>query len=105
MKKITINSKDYKLDKAIDFNAICELEDLGLSVTNIKKTNMSALRALLAWYGDMTPDEAGYEILEHLKNGGSFDDCVPLINCLLDSDFFQATQQSGKNKEVAESKA
>lgn len=30
--KITINSKDYNLDKVIDFNAICELEELGLSV-------------------------------------------------------------------------
>ena len=32
-KKITINGKDYKL-KEIDFNDICDLEDLGLSLTD-----------------------------------------------------------------------
>lgn len=103
MKKITINSKDYNLDKVIDFNAICELEDLGLSVTTLKKSNMSAVRALLAWFGDITVEQAGAEIMAHLKNGGSFDDCVPLINALVESDFFLATQQSVENKETATS--
>ena len=93
MKKITINGKDYNLDKVIDFNAICELEDLGLSVTALKKSNMSAIRALLAWFGDITVEQAGAEIMAHLKNGGSFDD----------SDFFRATQQSVEKKETATS--
>ena len=38
MKKITINSNDYNIDKVIDFNDICELEELGLSLSDLKKT-------------------------------------------------------------------
>ena len=41
MKKITINSKDYNIDKVIDFNGICELEELGLSLSDLKKTKMT----------------------------------------------------------------
>lgn len=103
MKKITINSKDYNLDKAIDFNAICELEDLGLSVPALKKPSMSAFRALLAWFGDITVEQAGAEIMAHLRSGGSFDDCVPLMEALVESDFFRATQQSVEKKETATS--
>ena len=55
--KVTINSKDYTF-KTIDFNGICELEDLGLSIDGIKKGKMNACRALLAYHGNMTSDEA-----------------------------------------------
>lgn len=103
MKKITINSKDYNLDKVIDFNAICELEDLGLSVPALKKSSMSAFRALLAWFGDITVEQAGAEIMAHLRNGGSFDDCAPLMEAFVESDFFRATQQSVEKKETATS--
>ena len=103
MKKITINSKDYNIDKVIDFNAVCELEDLGLSLTDLKKTKMSSVRALLAYMGDMSSDEAGKEIMEHLKNGGSFEDFTPLIDSLVESDFFQATRQPSEEKKTLQS--
>ena len=100
MKKITINSKDYKIDKVIDFNGICELEDLGLDLSNLKKTKMSSIRALLAYVGGMDTDTAGAEIMEHLKKGGSFEDFTPLINSLVESDFFQATRQPSEEKKT-----
>ncbi len=104
MKKITINSKDYNIDKVIDFNAICELEDLGLSLSDLKKTKMTSIRALLAYVGGMDTDTAGAEIMEHLKKGGSFDDFTPLINSLVESDFFQATRQSNTEEETPKGK-
>lgn len=100
MKKITINSKDYNIDKAIDFNGICELEDLGLSLSDLKKTKMTSIRALLAYMGGIDTDTAGSEIMEHIKNGGSFDDFTPLINSLVESDFFQATRQPSEEKKT-----
>ena len=90
--KVTINSKDYTF-KNIDFNGICELEDLGLSIDGIKKGKMNACRALLAYHGNMTSDEAGNEIMAHLKNGGGFDDFAPMIDNLVNSVFFQAIRQ------------
>ena len=104
MKKITINSKDYNIDKVIDFNGICELEDLGLDLSNLKKTKMSSIRALLAYVGGMDTDTAGAEIMEHLKKGGSFEDFTPLINSLVESDFFQATRQPNTEEETPTSK-
>ena len=104
MKKITINSKDYNIDKVIDFNGICELEDLGLDLSNLKKTKMSSIRALLAYVGGMDTDTAGAEIMEHLKKGGSFEDFTPLINGLVESDFFQATRQPNTEEETPTSK-
>lgn len=100
MKKITINSKDYNIDKVIDFNAICELEELGLSLSDLKKTKMTSIRALLAYVGGMDTDTAGAEIMEHLKKGGSFEDFTPLINTLVESDFFQATRQPNAEEET-----
>jgi hypothetical protein len=104
MKKITINSKDYKI-KNVDFNAICELEDLGLSISDLKKRSLSTIRALVAFYGEMDIDTAGQEIMEHLKKGGSMKDFAPLIDSLVDSDFFQAMRQSSEKTENAESES
>ena len=100
MKKITINSKDYNIDKVIDFNGICELEELGLSLSDLKKTKMTSIRALLAYVGEIDTDTAGVEIMEHLKKGGSFEDFTPLINILVESDFFQATRQPSEEKKT-----
>ena len=87
MKKITINSKDYKLNKEIDFNGICELEELGLNLSDLKKTKMTSIRALLAYFGEIDTDTAGAEIMGHLKNGGTFEDFAPLIDCLVENLF------------------
>ena len=100
MKKITINSKDYNIDKVIDFNGICELEELGLSLSDLKKTKMTSIRALLAYVGGIDTDTAGVEIMEHLKKGGSFEDFTPLIDSLVESDFFQATRQPNTEEET-----
>ena len=98
-KKITINSKDYKL-KEINFNNICELEELGLSLDGIKKSKMTSIRALLAFAGEMTPEEAGNEIMEHLKKGGTFDDFAPLMNSFVESDFFLTIRQPKTEEET-----
>lgn len=96
-KKITVNNKDYELKK-INFNNICELEDLGLNLGDFKKSRMSATRALLAYCGDIDEETAGEEIMEHLKNGGSLNDLAPLFEML--NTFFQSTRQQSKAEET-----
>lgn len=103
MKKITINSKDYNL-KPIDFNAVCELEDLGLDVSALKSKSMSTARALLAFHGGISVEEAGKEIMEHFKNRGTIDDLSELFNHLAESDFFQTIRQPSKAEETQPSK-
>lgn len=96
-KKITINSKDYEL-KELDFNGICELEDLGFSLRDFKKSRMSGMRALLAYCGDIDEETAGEEIMQHLKNGGSLNDLAPLFEML--NAFFQSTRQQSEAEET-----
>lgn len=103
-KKFTVNGKDYAT-KNIDFNGICELEDLGLSITDLNKNRMSAIRALFAYHSGLDSEDAGVEIMEHLKNGGGNEFFTPLIDSLLESDFFRATQQSSKAEETATSES
>ena len=101
-KKITINGKDYKL-KEIDFNDICDLEDLGLSLTDFKRSRMNSVRALLAYIGEMSPEEAGNEIMAHLKNGGTMDIINELFEML--STFFQSIRQPSVEEETPTSQA
>jgi len=99
---VTVNGKTYTL-KGIDFNAICELEDLGVDLNSARSKSMSLIRALLAYHGNMTPDEAGAEIMSHLQNGGKFDDFAPMADHLGKSDFFRLFS-ANKETEVTASK-
>ena len=54
-----INGKELKLE--ITFNTICQLEDIGVSLGEDRKT-MSMLRGFVAIGLGISPDEAGEEI-------------------------------------------
>lgn len=92
MDKITINGKDYKL-KNIDFNAVCELEDLGMSIVDIKNKTFKSIRALVALVIDSDLNTASKEIEAHIKNKGKFDDFKPLFDMVANSDFFRNLSQ------------
>ena len=92
MKNITINGKEYKI-KPIDFSAICQLEELGLDVTNVGKQTFTTLRALASHTMGVDVEVAGREIEKHLSNGGKIEDFRPLFNNLADSDFFRNISQ------------
>ncbi len=88
MEKITINSKEYQIKK-IDFNAICELEDLGVSILDIQGKTFKSLRGLFAFVADCDKESAAKEIESHLINGGNIDDFTPLFKMISESDFFR----------------
>ena len=70
MEKITINGKEFELRK-IDFNAVCELEDLGMSIIDIKDKTFKSIRALVAFVekqGGVTPQ---------------FGVCLPIVSIVL----------------------
>lgn len=90
-KNVTINKKAYGV-KPVTFNAICELEDLGLSIVNIKdikKNLFSTYRACFAFHSGLPLEVAGEEMSEHLCNGGGLEDFVPFFEAVLESDFFK----------------
>ena len=97
MNTTIINGKTVKI-KNINFEAICQLEDLGFDVNTISKKTFSNIRTAVAFNMGISLAEASVEIEEHIKNGGKIDAFVPLIEALINSDFFQSISQNAENE-------
>lgn len=84
-----INGKTYKMPE-LNFNAMCQLEDMGISLADFEKKPMAAIRGFLALaIGDT--ETAGRELEAHIVNGGDFTDIVgEITKAVQDSGFFQA---------------
>lgn len=99
MKRFLLNGKKYK-SKELDFNAMCDLEDMGVSMVDIKSKNMSLIRAYLAFCGNISAEEAGNEIMLHLKNGGKFDEIMEgLKEAIENSDFFRFLKERAEEED------
>lgn len=92
MEKITINGKEFELRK-IDFNAVCELEDLGMSIIDIKDKTFKSIRALVAFVEKCDLEKAGKEVEAHFTNKGKINDFTPLFEMVSKSDFFRNLSQ------------
>lgn len=98
MNTVMINNKVVVI-KNIDFSAICELEDLGLDVSKVGSKTFSSVRSAVAFHMGISLDDAGKEIENHIKNGGKLDALVPLLEAIVESDFFQALAQNNTEAE------
>ena len=85
-------------------------------MVDIKSKNMSLIRAYLAFCGNISAEEAGNEIMLHLKNGGKFDEIMEELKAAIeDSDFFRflkkraeeedAESQTEESKEIKNTEA
>lgn len=104
MKKFKINGKNIE-SKEFNFNLICDMEDLGFSIADIAKKPTSAVRAYLALCMDISLDEAGKEIEEHMINGGTLNSLMSAMSYEMKaSDFFQALSKgaTASNQTVQE---
>lgn len=109
MNTFKVNGKEYKA-KAFDFNMICDLEDLGITMEQAGKKPMGMTRAYFALCAGMNAQAAGKEMEAHIVNGGKFDDVTEAMSAEMEkSDFFRnlgkeekeevATVQGKTNKE------
>lgn len=93
----TINGRRY-VAKPFDYNMVCDLEDNGVSLTDISKKPMSLARVYLAICMGGDKVKAGKEIQEHVIAGGDFNELYTIIGEEMnESGFFQAL-----NKEQTE---
>lgn len=88
-KEYIVNGKSYTLKK-IDFSAICLLEELGFSTSELKGKTFSAMRACFAFHSGLDLIKAGEEIEAHIKAKGKLEDIAPFLTSVLESDFFQS---------------
>lgn len=95
---VVINNKSIRI-KPINFEAICDLEDLGLDLKAVGKKTFSAFRCVLAYNADISLSEASSEIESHIKNGGKINDLFPLVEAVTSSDFFNSLVKSAESQE------
>jgi len=94
-----INNKNYTIPE-LNFNTICSLEEMGISLTDMDKKILSTVRGFLALAMGGDYVSAGKEMEAHLAKGGSLDEMMEEINKAVEnSGFFQALNKS-KEKEA-----
>ncbi len=92
-----INGKTYKTPE-LNFNSMCDLEDMGIQIKDMGKKPLTTIRGFLALALNGDSELAGQEIAEHLTKGGKLDDLSEELNkAVSESDFFRAL-----NKDTAE---
>lgn len=101
MNTFTINEKLYKAKK-FDFNTICDLEDMGISMSEAGRKPMSMARAYFALHLDGDRLLAGNQIEEHVAKGYDLESLYSAMSKEMDeSDFFQNLSKRAK-EEIAE---
>lgn len=87
-----LNDKEITSEKKLNFGALIELEDLGLSLYDIDEKPLNLIAILVAFYSDLSKEKAIEEINKHLENNGKISDFNSLLNEFVQSDFFQKAQ-------------
>lgn len=87
--------------KKFDFNLVCDLEDMGISIQEIGKKPMATVRAYIALSAGVTMDMAGQMMEEHILNGGSLEGVMGAMSKeMQDSDFFRNLNKPTTPKKV-----
>lgn len=98
MKTFKINEKEY-VAKPFDFNLICDLEDMGVSLQDAGRKPMVMIRAYFSLCAGRGKDFAGKELELHMMNGGSFDEIANAMSDEMEkSDFFRSLAQTTEKK-------
>lgn len=101
MRTFTVNRKEYKA-KAFDFNLICDLEDMGISLETASSKPMSMVRAYFGLCAGKDKEYAGKEMEAHVIGGGSFEDIMKVMSDEMEkSDFFRNLNKKAE-QEVTE---
>lgn len=97
---MTINGKYYK-DVDMDFNTVCEMEGMGIPITNIEGNVLSAARAYAAICMHKSLKAAGAEIEAHVLAGGSMKDIYEAFGRKVEeSGFFRSLRESATEEET-----
>lgn len=96
MRRFTINGKEY-IARGFDFNTVCDLEDLGVSLDGMDEKPMSMVRAYFQLCAGVSKKDAGNILQAHLISGGSMDELTKAMSLEMEeSDFFQALSKKAK---------
>lgn len=98
MNTFTINGKEYKA-KPFDFNTVCDLEDMGISLEEMGSKRLSSTRAYFVLCSGLSKEKAGKEIEQQYIKYGELNEINEALNKEMDaSDFFQALIERAKTE-------
>ena len=98
MNTFKINGTEYKA-KPFDFNLVCDLEDMGISLEQAEKKPMSMVRAYFGMCAGKGKEYAGKELEAHIISGGKFDDIMTAMSDEMEkSDFFRNLGKTAEEK-------
>lgn len=96
MNTFTINGKEYKA-KPFDFNMVCDLEDMGISLEEIGSKRLSSIRAYFGLCSGLSKEKAGKEIEQQFIKYGELDEISEALNKEMESsDFFHSLAERAK---------
>lgn len=102
MSAFTINGTEYKA-KPFDFNLVCDLEDMGISLEEAGEKPMSMVRAYFGLCTGKGKTYAGKELEAHIIGGGKFDDIMAAMSDEMDkSDFFRNLSKTTEKETPAD---
>lgn len=105
MKTFMVNGKEYK-SKMFDFNLVCEMEDLGVSIEQIRNKPISAIRAYFSLCANLNKNAAGKEIEAHIISGKKLDDVMNIIfEEMENSDFFRVLNETAETEAATDKTA
>lgn len=93
---VQINGNTFTVPE-MNFNAICELAELGIDIMNInslRKNTIVATRSIVAWLAGVDIETAGDMIQEHIIGGGSLEEIISVFaEALENSNFLNALKE------------
>ena len=104
MKRFTVNGKQYDA-KPFDFNLVCDLEDMGVSLQEMGRKHFSVTRAYFSLCSGLSVEEAGKVLEAHAIAGGNFVEINGVLNDEMEkSDFFRTLIKT-EEEEVTENQS
>ena len=98
MNTFTVNGTEYKA-KPFDFNLVCDLEDMGISLEEAGRKPMSMVRAYFGMCTGKGKEVAGKELEAHIIGGGKFDDIMTAMSDEMEkSDFFRNLNKTAEEE-------
>lgn len=98
MNTFTVNGTEYKA-KPFDFNLVCDLEDMGISLEEAGRRPMSMVRAYFGLCVGKGKEYAGKELEAHIISGGKFDGIMTAMSDEMGkSDFFRNLNQTAETE-------
>lgn len=105
MNTFTVNGKEYKA-KPFDFNLVCDLEDMGISLEQATNKPMSMVRAYFGLCTGKGKEYAGKELEAHIIGGGKFDDIMAAMSDEMEkSDFFRNLNKTAEAEDAENQKS